>query len=1353
MSQILLRKQIHVEKPVGWELYEALVATDSKQAPKRRRLSVVPSVRSPPQKTHREENEDNPQHPKRFRIWGKMSKEPVSEEKTQRWQQILEDLAPTLPRVGRTEITDEKILNQIQSLIGPQNEIKTVVGGKGLNRTTAPLRKFARGEAPWRKLVYIHRNTGKIHGIDHWEKWDDLSNRKIVRTGFPSSVAITIFTGNPTTKPASEQLMIPSRAGSVESSLEGPEQSQEQPESVEHVPVQTERVEMYNPEDVDIQSNQHGPLFNRLSREDQSLLMKIHKNAGHPGPDKLAYVLKQQGYPPEFVAAASDLQCSACQAMSKPKISRPAAIHSPCDFNDVISMDGYSWKSQQGTNYHFYHIVDHSTSFQVAKYAPNRTVEHAIESIVQSWFSWAGSPNEMVVDAATELNAESFSQFMQQCNVKCTTISTDAHWQNGKAERHGEILAQMLSKYDLEHPIHNASDLQIALAHCTQAKNSLSIRKGYAPEVLVLGKQTRLPGSVCSDHQLPAHALADAEHCHGLLFRQQLARRETARRAYHMADNDASLRRAILRRSRPARQWYQPREWVMVWKSGLNAGWRGPMKVVIHESSQTVWVTQNGKLFRHAPEHIRPVTAMESRDIPSQEVFQPIPPLEEMGNDSNRPLSTSPPAEAIPNSENPSGNSPENPEHASQPPSEGEPSSEPIPGGNSSGNSEVGVGQPSVEAADVPIPEDVHDELIGWHCCDEDNLENISFQKGWVGEIDIQEQDIEKWKTEDQPAEMAFLVSAAKRQKSEVRLRDLDPKEVELFKKAKQGEINNWLSTGTVKRIFRNQIPEVQILRCRWLLTWKPIEQPSPGESDKKAKARLIVLGYLDPQLEEIPRDSPTMSKTSRMLILQMISSEGWDLMSFDVKAAFLQGTQSGRTLGIEPVPELSEAMKLKPGEICQLVKGAYGLVDAPYLWYKTLQAELVQLGFRTTPFDPCTFVLYDKVSTKPQGVIGIHVDDGLCGGNEKFLDKLQQLEAKYPFGAKKMGKFTFTGIDMHQNPDKSIVLSQSKYVCNIKPIVIDPKRKEDPSQAITENERQLLRGLIGSLQYASVHTRPDLSSRLSALQSQINSATIETLIMANRVLHEAKRHNDVTIKIQPISPGEVRFLAFTDASFASKKCPDSQAGSIILATHKNIDQNVSCLVSPLAWGSKKIQKVVTSTLAAETMSLSSNLDQLSWIRLYWGWLYNPTEGWKHPADTLLQLPKAVATATFRLQSLLPDSVAATDCKSLYDLVTRTAPPNCQEFRTQLQTRAIKEQLSEGITLRWVHSGAQLADSLTKIMENNFLRETLRIGRYKLNDELEVLKDRASTRNRLKWLKSNEGMCEELINALVLEIL
>ena len=133
----------------------------------------------------------------------------------------------------------------------------------------------------------------------------------------------------------------------------------------------------------------------------------------------MAYLLRQQGYRPELIAASPDLSCSACKMMSRPKISRPSAIHSPCDFNDVISIDGYTWKNQHGTSFHFYHIIDASTNFHVARYAPNRSVEHAIDAITQAWFAWAGSPNEMVVDAATELNAETFANFTQQNNIKC----------------------------------------------------------------------------------------------------------------------------------------------------------------------------------------------------------------------------------------------------------------------------------------------------------------------------------------------------------------------------------------------------------------------------------------------------------------------------------------------------------------------------------------------------------------------------------------------------------------------------------------------------------------------------------------------------------------------------------------------------------------------------------------------------------------------------------------------------------------------------------------------------------------------------------------------------------------------
>ena len=233
-----------------------------------------------------------------------------------------------------------------------------------------------------------------------------------------------------------------------------------------------------------------------------------------------------------------------------------------------------------------------------------------------------------------------------------------------------------------------------------------------------------------------------------------------------------------------------------------------------------------------------------------------------------------------------------------------------------------------------------------------------------------------------------------------------------------------------------------------------------------------------------------------------------------------------------------------------------------------------------------------------------------------------------------------------------------------------------------------------------------------------------------------------MTIKIHPINTHDLRFLAFSDASFASKVKPESYAGMIIMATHKEISQNQTCVISPLSWGTKKIQRVVTSTLSAEATALSSTLDQLTWIRVYWAWLIDPKIAWQKP-ETVKTLPEALTVPTLKAED---KDLAITDCKSLYDLTTRTAVPSCQEFRTQLVARSIKDILSENIRLHWVHSGAQLADALTKIMEGQFLRETLRQGHYCLHDADEVLKNRANARNRLKWLRS--AACEMSSNQL-----
>ena len=206
------------------------------------------------------------------------------------------------------------------------------------------------------------------------------------------------------------------------------------------------------------------------------------------------------------------------------------------------------------------------------------------------------------------------------------------------------------------------------------------------------------------------------------------------------------------------------------------------------------------------------------------------------------------------------------------------------------------------------------------HLADSTNL-------AWRFELDIDVSDEILLSSANQIEDIVLLATTAKKQRSEVKLSQLSASEREEFETAKSAEVANWLNTGTVCRILRDKLPAEQVLRCRWIYTWKPIESPTDqlkaGGRSHKAKARLVVLGYLDPALEEIPRDSPTLGRQSRMLILQLISSMNWDLMSFDIKAAFLQGSTQGRTIGIEPPPEMAKAMQLNPSEICRLEKSA----------------------------------------------------------------------------------------------------------------------------------------------------------------------------------------------------------------------------------------------------------------------------------------------------------------------------------------------------------------------------------------------------------------------------------------------
>jgi hypothetical protein len=458
------------------------------------------------------------------------------------------------------------------------------------------------------------------------------------------------------------------------------------------------------------------------------------------------------------------------------------------------------------------------------------------------------------------------------------------------------------------------------------------------------------------------------------------------------------------------------------------------------------------------------------------------------------------------------------------------------------------------------------------------------------------------------------------------------------------------------------------------------------------------------------------------MLLLQTVSSMKWVIQSFDITTAFLRGRSDERQLAMEAPPELRSLMGMDMEQVCLLKGNAYGRVDAPLLFYKEFRKRLEEVGFQAHPLDNCLFLLRDpREPQKLDGILGTHVDDGIGGGNKNFEIALEKLQKTLPFGSREHGKFKFTGLDIEQLPDFSIKVNQGKYVNKISPIDAPKIRRAEPESPITPQELHQLRGLCGSLQYAAVHSRPDIATRVAQIQKSIPKATVETLLEGHRTLKEAQNFCDTSVIVRPIPMSEVSFASFGDTSFASAKQLSAQQGLFIMACSPKLASNDTTEFSPIVWHSKQIGRVVRSTLSAEAYAMSSSLDKLTWIRSMWGYIRDPTFDWSHPETSLIAEHPGLMI---------------TDCKSLFDLVTKTAVPNCQEWRTTIEVMLLKEQSKDHTQCRWVSTAIMLADCLTKVMDATFLRTVLQLGKFRIYDEDLTLRTNAARKYGVTWVNN-----------------
>ena len=183
----------------------------------------------------------------------------------------------------------------------------------------------------------------------------------------------------------------------------------------------------------------------------------------------------------------------------------------------------------------------------------------------------------------------------------------------------------------------------------------------------------------------------------------------------------------------------------------------------------------------------------------------------------------------------------------------------------------------------------------------------------------------------------------------------------------------------------------------------------------------MFCVGFQDPDLTEVPRDRPTFSAASEALIIQWVPSHKYRLISGDIKTAFLSGDEDIRNIFISPLDNVRQKLNFDHETVLRLSKTVCGLVNAPKKWWDRLMTSLIKHGFTSCALDPCAFVL--QKSGNIHGVLGVHVDDVIQGGNETFDRIMTAVRKEFDFGAWDVGNFRFKGRQISQMPNGEICI------------------------------------------------------------------------------------------------------------------------------------------------------------------------------------------------------------------------------------------------------------------------------------------------------------------------------------------
>ena len=320
-------------------------------------------------------------------------------------------------------------------------------------------------------------------------------------------------------------------------------------------------------------------------------------------------------------------------------------------------------------------------------------------------------------------------------------------------------------------------------------------------------------------------------------------------------------------------------------------------------------------------------------------------------------------------------------------------------------------------------------------------------------------------------------------------------------------------------------------------------------------------------------------------VLLTLAINQGWTVMQWDVKAAYLQAD-------LDPVHEIYVKDLTESGETeyWKLHKALYGLKQAGHQWYNRMRSIMTNAGYIQSVGDPGCF--YQEQPARI--IISTHVDDmagygppHLLKNFEKAIEKEVELE--------KLGQPTkLLGMELTWGNDGRVKLTQKDSIekliqeHNIKilrySLPVNPEGYEAPTEDEVLPTEMITKyqSLVGSLLYINRMTRPDISVHVNLLgrrTSKPGTNNMKTALQVGQYLASTK---DEGLTITRRS--EAQIVLYADASYGGENSR-SQSGSL-----------VTLYGIPVMWSSRRQDVVSMSITEAEYIACSETAKDSQWI-------------------------------------------------------------------------------------------------------------------------------------------------------------